>query len=57
MDTLRRMPVLAHVAGMPLEEIAAYAAPALALGLSAVAAGLRGVIAARLPGRRGDERC
>lgn len=50
------MPVLAHVAGMPLEEVAAYAAPAFALGLSALAAGLRGVIAGRLLARRRDER-
>jgi hypothetical protein len=56
MDTLRRMLGLAHVAGVPLEEMAAFAAPAFALGLSALAAGLRGVIAGRLLARRKDER-
>jgi len=39
---------------MPLEEMAACAAPALALGLSAVAAALRGIVAGRL--RRAHER-
>lgn len=52
------MPLLAHVAGVPLEEMAAWAAPAFAVGLSAFAAGLRGLLAARLrKDARGEERC